>query len=80
MLERETAYYEIHRTVLREKYAGKRVVIADDQILGIYDSDREALSVTSKTRPIGTFMVKYIPNDPDDEFLFLPMLQPAVYE
>jgi hypothetical protein len=32
MLEKETAYYQAHRTSLREKYAGKRVVIAGDQI------------------------------------------------
>jgi hypothetical protein len=71
MLEKETAYYQAHRTRLREKYAGKRVVIADDQILGVYDTDREALQETVKTRPRGSFMVKYIPIDPGKETIRL---------
>jgi hypothetical protein len=70
LLEKETAYYKAHRTELREKYAGRRVVIADDQILGIYDTDREAIDATTKTRPIGTFMVKDIPLDPEDEIAY----------
>jgi hypothetical protein len=69
MLEKETAYYEAHRTELRAKYAGKRVVIAKDKILGIYDSDREAMQETVKTLPRGSFMVKFIPVDPREEVI-----------
>jgi hypothetical protein len=50
---------------------GKRVVIADDQVLGVYDTDREALQETVKTRPCGSFMVKYIPIDPGKETIRL---------
>jgi hypothetical protein len=70
-LETEQAFYEAHRDELRAKYAGKRVVIADDTILGIYETDREALQETVKTRPRGSFMVKYIPLDPKDEVVRL---------
>jgi hypothetical protein len=69
MLEKETAYYEAHRAELCAKYAGKRVVIADDKILGIYDSDREAMRETVKTVPRGSFMVKFIPADPKEEVI-----------
>jgi hypothetical protein len=71
MLEREQAYYKAHRSELRKRYAGKRVVIADDQVLGVYDSDREAINATTKTRQMGTFMVKYIPVDPEDECIII---------
>ena len=70
-LEKEQAFYEANRAELRLKYAGKRVVIASDKILGIYDSDREAIRETIKTMPRGSFMVKYIPINPKKEVIRL---------
>jgi hypothetical protein len=70
-LKKEQAFYEAHRDELRAKYLGKRVVIADNQVLGVYNSDEEAIDETEKTRPLGTFMVKYIPADPRKEVVRL---------
>jgi len=70
-IEKEQAFYQAHRAEFRSKYLGKRVVIAGDQILGVYDSDREALQATVKTRPRGSFMVKFIPVDPKKETIRL---------
>ena len=69
--EKEQAFYEANRAELRSKYAGKRVVIADNKILGVYNSDREAMQETAKTIPRGSFMVKYIPLDPRKEVIRL---------
>jgi len=66
-LEKEQAFYEANKIELRSKYAGKRVVIASNKVLGVYNSDREAIQETVKTVPRGTFMVKYIPTDPQKE-------------
>jgi len=66
-LEQEQAFYEANRIELRSKYAGKRVVIANNKVLGVYDSDREAIRETAKNRPRGSFMVKYIPLDAQKE-------------
>jgi len=66
-LEKEQAFYEANKAELRSKYAGKRIVIVNDKILGVYNSDREAIQETVKTIPRGTFMVKYIPVDPQKE-------------
>jgi len=66
-LEKEQAFYEANRTDLRSKYAGKRIVIASNKVIGVYDSDREAMQETSKKIPRGSFMVKYIPVDPQKE-------------
>jgi hypothetical protein len=60
-LVKEQAFYEANKAELRSKYAGKRVVIAVDKVLGVYDTDREAIRETAKTRPRGSFMVKHIP-------------------
>ena len=68
-LEKEQAFYEANRVELRSKYAGKRVVIASNKVLGVYDSDREAMQETSKTLPRCSFMVKYIPENPKKEVI-----------
>ena len=68
-LEKEQAFYEANKTELRSKYAGKRIVITSNKILGVYDSDREAIQATSKTMPRGSFMVKYIPENPKKEVI-----------
>jgi hypothetical protein len=68
MLEKEHQFYLDNRESLRKKHLGKRVVIVKDQILGVYDSDLEALAETIKTREMGTFCIKYIPVNPEEEF------------
>ena len=70
-LEKEQAFYEANRAELRSKYAGKRIVIANNKILGVYDSDREAIRETAKIMPRGSFMVKYIPENPQKEVIRL---------
>ena len=55
-LEKEQVFYKANKTQLRSKYAGKRVVIASDnddscRMLGVYDSDREAIQETVKAMP-----------------------------
>ena len=70
MLEKEQKYYTEHRDELRGKYLGKRIIIKEDQILGVYDDDMEALdAMAAAGHKPGTFMVKYIPVDPEDETL-----------
>ena len=71
MLEIEHKFYMDNRESLRAQYLGKRIVIVKDKILGVYDSDSEALDETTKTMKMGTFCVKYIPVDPDDEYIRL---------
>jgi hypothetical protein len=68
-LEKEQAFYKANKDELRSKYAGKRVVIVNDKVLGVYDSDREAIRETAKTIPRGSFMVKYIPINPQKEVI-----------
>jgi hypothetical protein len=68
MFEAENKYYEENQETLRKQYLGKRVVIVKDKILGVYDSDSEAISETTKTMELGTFCVKYIPIDPAEDY------------
>jgi hypothetical protein len=42
-------------------FTEKRVVIVNDKIFGVYDSDREAMRKTVKTPHRDSFMLKFIP-------------------
>jgi len=68
MFEAENQFYQANRETLREKYLGKRLVIVKDQILGVYDTDSEAIIETSKTMELGTYCIKYIPVDPAEDY------------
>jgi len=71
MYEVEHQFYLDNRDTLRAQYLGKRVVIVKNKILGVYDTDVEAINETKKTMAMGTFCVKYIPVDPADEYAVL---------
>lgn len=57
-LEKEFQYYLDHQDELVEKYNGRVIVIKDQEVIGDYDSDIEAIVETEKKHPIGTFLVQ----------------------
>ena len=71
MLEKEFEFYEKNKSVIREKYLGKQVVIVGDQIIGAYDDVDEAYQETIKTYTLGTFMIHDVPVDIEDEIVRL---------
>ncbi|HOW52855.1 MAG TPA: hypothetical protein PLV42_12525 [bacterium] len=54
----EFKYYLEHKNELVKKYNGKVLVIKDRKIIGVYDSEIEAVQETAKTHPLGTFLVQ----------------------
>jgi hypothetical protein len=76
MLEVEQEYYEKHREELREKYAGMEVVISGETVFGVYDSVGRAYEEAKKSLPPGSFLMKSIPVNPEDEII---ALSPFVY-
>jgi hypothetical protein len=76
MLEKEQEYYERHKEELREKYAGKEVVISGETVFGVYDSVGKAYEEAKRKLPPGSFMMKSIPVHPEDEII---ALSPFVY-
>jgi hypothetical protein len=71
MFERENAFYEANRQLLREKYLGKELVIVGDEIIGVYDDLDNAIDQTVLTRPMGTFCEKDVPINPEDEDVWI---------
>ncbi len=58
MLEKEFNYYLSRQDQMVEKYNGKTIVIIDEEVVGVYDSDEEALLATQKDHSLGTFLIQ----------------------
>lgn len=58
MLDKEFKYYIDHQDELVKKYNGRIVVIIGESVIGDYATNREAYYETSKTHPVGTFLMQ----------------------
>ena len=57
-LREEFNYYLAHQGELVKKHNGKYIVIKNRQVIGVYDSELEAVTETSKQHELGTFLVQ----------------------
>jgi hypothetical protein len=57
-LEREFKYYLEHQDELVKKYNGKFIVIKDCEVIGVFDSELEAVNKTAEKYELGTFLVQ----------------------
>ena len=57
-LDKEFNYYLQNQEEFVEKYRGKFIVIKGKEVLGVYDSDIEAVRETTKHHELGTFLVQ----------------------
>ena len=57
-LEKEFQYYLDNQDELVKKHNGKFVVIKDRVVIGVYDTELEAIKETSKKHKLGTFLVQ----------------------
>jgi hypothetical protein len=69
MFEQENRYYEENRDKLRAKYIAKHLVISKDRLVGVYESVEQAYEEAMKTMTPGSFVIKYLPENPDDEIV-----------
>ncbi|MBA7534279.1 hypothetical protein ES705_26525 [subsurface metagenome] len=57
-LEKEFKYYIKNQNKLVKRYKNKCIVIKNEKVIGVYDSEAEAVQETSKNEPLGTFLVQ----------------------
>ena len=57
-LEKEFNYYLEHQQELVNKYKGKIIVIKDNEVLGAFSSEIEAINKTSEKHELGTFLIQ----------------------
>jgi hypothetical protein len=61
MFEKEMAFYNKNVDTLRDKYKGRHIVIADDMVIGDFDSDGAAyLGAMAANLQPGHFMIRII--------------------
>ena len=65
MLKDEFLYYLSHWHELCEKHDGKFIVIKDQNVIGVYDDEMEAIEKTALDHELGTFLVQEL-RDPDE--------------
>jgi len=58
VLEQEFDYYLKNQTELVKQYEGKFIVIKDQKVVGVFDSELEAYTEMQKTEDLGTFLIQ----------------------
>jgi len=58
MLDKEFKFYLKEHEELVKKYEGKFVVIKGENVIGVYDSEKEAYEETIKDNKLGTFLIQ----------------------
>lgn len=59
MLEKEFKYFIDNQAKLVEKYNGKFIVIKNENVIGVYESNGEAYHETIKKEAPGTFLIQH---------------------
>jgi len=57
-LEKEFQYFLDHQKKLVEKYGGKFIVIKNQEVIGVYETETEAFTETQKKHELGTFLIQ----------------------
>jgi hypothetical protein len=65
MFQQEFNYFKDNQKRLVEKYRGKILVLIGAEIVGVYNSNIEALNEATKRYKLGTFMIQ--PCEPGPE-------------
>ena len=64
-LKAEFQYYLENQQCLAHKHEGKILVIKNQQVIGIYDNEKDAMETTIPKHKLGTFLIQKCSADPD---------------
>ena len=59
-LKKQFSYFLEHQAELVREYEGKVVVIFDEAVEGVYDTELEALAAAQKKHPLGSFLLQKV--------------------
>lgn len=59
-LKREFDWYIAHQDEIVTQYDGRYVVVRDCKVIGAYNDQSSAIAETTKTYPLGTFLVQKV--------------------
>ena len=66
-LQKEFDFYLAHQDEMVEKYDGRYIVIKNEIVLGDYDDELTAVTKTTESHPLGTFLVQKV-SEGDSEY------------
>ena len=69
MLESEFEYYLAHQAELAREHEGKFLVIKDQNVIGVYDDEPQAMNNTLQEHELGSFLVQKCSADRDSVVL-----------
>lgn len=58
MLDKEFNYYKENQKQLAEKYSDQFIVIKDNNVIGVYETEQQAYEETIKNHELGTFLIQ----------------------
>ncbi len=58
MLEKEFKYYLAHQEQLVKQYKGKFIIIKNQEVIGVYETEIQAYEETQKKHKLGTFLIQ----------------------
>ena len=59
-LQKEFDFYLSHQKEMVEKYDGKVIVIKNGEVLGAYDDELAAVTITQQSHELGTFLIQRV--------------------
>jgi hypothetical protein len=59
-LTKEFDFYQQNQKKLVKQYGNKYVVIKDEHVIGVYNTDFEAYTETQKEHELGTFLIQLV--------------------
>ncbi len=66
MLERERDVYDAHLPEWLEQYAGRFVLVKEDRLVGVYNTDTEALADGARQFGLSSFLVRRVEQRPQE--------------
>ena len=58
-LQKQLEYFKTHQEELVKKYEGKFLVIKNQEVQGVYDTEMEAYTEAKKKFELGTFLIQH---------------------
>ena len=59
-LQKEYDFYLEHQAELAREHLGRVLVIKGEEVIGVFDSELEAVNTTKKEHELGTFLVQRV--------------------
>jgi len=66
MLEKELAFYEKNLSNWLREYPGKFVIIKDEELVGVFDTNEQALSAAASRFGLDSYLIRRIQKKSED--------------